>query len=80
MNETDTHGFVGVRSGDRVTFSSTLGGGFKADATDPNLRDRLIEFIEERAEELAESMLEELSLDNQDAEDYDALDPRGDLD
>lgn len=78
MNETELYGYSGVRSGDQVSITTNSGRGFKASATDPNLRDRLIEYLEEHAEDLADKLLGELDLNDEEETDYDRWTDSGD--
>jgi len=81
MNETDTYGFKAIRfSGDRLTVSTGFTASLKASASDPNLRDRIIEFIEENAEMVADKLLEDLDITNDEEEDYDRYNAAGDDD
>lgn len=80
MNETDTYGFKALRSGDRLTVSTGFTAALKASASDPNLRDRIIEFVEENAELVADKILDELDITNDEEEDYDRYNAAGDDD
>jgi len=83
MEESEVYGFDGVLRNNRVKVSNPFGGAsLPIDADDPRLRDRLIDYIEAQAEEIADAILDDLGLG--DADDYDDWsdddDDNGDLD
>jgi hypothetical protein len=83
MNETEKYGFTGVRSGDTITLKYdgvSVGESEKFSLSDPNYRDRMIEFIEDRADSMTDGILEELGINTEDEEDYDQYNTAGDDD
>lgn len=70
MEESEVYGFTGTTGNNRVVVTTNaFGGGVTLSADDPRLRDRLIDYIESRAEEVADAILRDLDLE--DETDYD---------